>query len=204
MREFSLFNSGFYFYHDIRRNWIHFMGSFCVFRNFNHQLSFGGSRGLKPTVLSKTYKGWHLLHQCVIILCLFMFFCPGLSGSSAATGPCKQVCRTIGVATAAGTESLVKAPGNVIPVDLSSCYRRFYENSRGYNTTLPLFFRGQILSSIVQIGSTFEIELMLSHCFTYVRPKCRSPKEPSARICLVHDSRGLAAPGPHCTGLYQD
>ena len=50
------------------------MGSFCVFSNFSHQLSFGGSRGLKPTVLSKTYKGWHLLHQSVIILCVFMFF----------------------------------------------------------------------------------------------------------------------------------
>jgi len=72
--DFSLFNSGFYFYHDIWWNWVHFMGSFCVFCNFSHQLSFGGSRGLKPTVLGKTYKGRHLFHQCVIILCLFMFF----------------------------------------------------------------------------------------------------------------------------------
>ncbi len=74
MIEFSLFNSGFNLHHDIWRDWVHFMGSFCVFCNFSHQLSIGGSRGLKPTVLSKTYKRWHFLHQCVIILCLFMFF----------------------------------------------------------------------------------------------------------------------------------
>jgi hypothetical protein len=74
MMEFSLFNSSFYLYHDIWRDWVHFMGCFCVFCNFRHQLSFGGSRALKPTVLGKTYKGWHFLHQCVIILRLYMFF----------------------------------------------------------------------------------------------------------------------------------
>jgi len=73
MMEFSFFNCGFYLYHDIWRDGVHFMGSFCVCCNFSHQLSFGGSRGLKPTVLGNTCKGWHLLHQCVIILCLFMF-----------------------------------------------------------------------------------------------------------------------------------
>lgn len=72
--DFSLFNSGFHLYHDIWRDWIHFMGSFCVFCNFCHQLSFSGSRGLKPTVLTKTYKRWHFTHQSVISLCLFMFF----------------------------------------------------------------------------------------------------------------------------------
>ncbi len=65
--EFLLFNSGFNLHHDIWGDWIHFMSSFCVFCNFSHQFSFGGSRGLKPTVLSKTYKRWHLLHQSVII-----------------------------------------------------------------------------------------------------------------------------------------
>jgi hypothetical protein len=164
--EFSLFNGCFYLYHDIWRDRVHFMGSFCVFCNFSHQLSFGGSRGLEPTVLGKTYKGWHLLHQCVIILCLFMFFCPSISGSSkagvrdlkAVTGPGKQVCRSRGVATPAGVEALLIAPGNVIPVDLRSNYRRFYKNNRSCNTTLPFFFMVRYFSSIVQICSTFEIE----------------------------------------------
>ena len=72
MMEFSLFNCGFHFYHDIWRDGVHLMGSFCVFCNFSHQLSFGGSRGLKPTVLGNTCKGWHLLHQCVIIVCVYL------------------------------------------------------------------------------------------------------------------------------------
>jgi hypothetical protein len=96
MIEFSLFNSGFYLHHDIWRDGVHFMDSFCVCCNFSHQLSFGGSRGLKPTVLSKTYKGWHLLHQSVIILCLFMFFCsPGISESSAARGQCRRLFQSL-------------------------------------------------------------------------------------------------------------
>jgi len=83
--EFSLLNSGFHLYHDIWRDWVHLMGSFCVFCNFSHQLTFGGSRGLKSTVLSKTYKGRHLFHQCVIILSLFMSYdSPGISESSEA------------------------------------------------------------------------------------------------------------------------
>ena len=83
--EFSFLNSGFHLYHDIWRDWVHLMGSFCVFCNFFHQLSFGGSRGLKSTVLTKTYKGGHLFHQCVIILALFMSCCsPGIFESSGA------------------------------------------------------------------------------------------------------------------------
>jgi hypothetical protein len=66
--KFSRFNCSFHFYHDIWWNGVHLMGCFCVFCNFSHQLSFGGSRGLKPTVLCKAYKGWHLLHHCAIIL----------------------------------------------------------------------------------------------------------------------------------------
>jgi len=78
--EFSLLNSGFHLYHNIWRDWVHLMGSFCVFCNFSHQLSFGGSRGLKSTVLTKTSKGGHLFHQCVIILSLFMSYSsPGIS-----------------------------------------------------------------------------------------------------------------------------
>jgi hypothetical protein len=77
--EFSLLNSGFHLYHNIWRDWVHLMGSFCVFCNFSHQLSFGGSRGLKSTVLTKTCKGGHLFHQCVIILSLFMSYSsPGI------------------------------------------------------------------------------------------------------------------------------
>ena len=72
--EFLLFNSGFNLHHDIWWDWIHFMNSFCVFCNFSHQFSFGGSRGLKPTVLGKTYKRWHLLHQSVIILGSIYFY----------------------------------------------------------------------------------------------------------------------------------
>jgi hypothetical protein len=56
-----------------------------VFCNFFHQLSFGGSRGLKSTVLTKTYKGGHFFHQSVIILCLFMSYSSsGISESSGA------------------------------------------------------------------------------------------------------------------------
>jgi len=88
--EFSLLDTSFHLYHDIRRDGVHFMGSFCVFCNFFHQLSFGGSRDLNSTVLTKTYKGGHFFHHCVIILCLFMFFyksrylriiCCGMKGS---------------------------------------------------------------------------------------------------------------------------
>ena len=61
------FNCGFNLHHDIWWYRIHFMSSFCVFGNFDHQFSFGGSRSLKPTVLGKTFKRWHLLHQSVII-----------------------------------------------------------------------------------------------------------------------------------------
>jgi len=70
--EFSALDGGLYLRHDIGRDRIHLMGSFCMFCNFFHQLSFGGSRGLKPTVLGETCKGWHHFHQCVIILSLFM------------------------------------------------------------------------------------------------------------------------------------
>jgi len=49
---------------------------FFVFCNFRHQLSFGGSWSLKPTVLSKTYKGWYLLHQFIILLMVFVAVSP--------------------------------------------------------------------------------------------------------------------------------
>jgi len=58
--EFSLLDRGFHLYHHIRGDRVHIMGGFCVFRNLDHQLSFGWSRGLKPTALTNTYKGWHL------------------------------------------------------------------------------------------------------------------------------------------------
>jgi len=72
-QEFSLFNGSFHLYHDIWRDGIHFMGSFCVFCNFSHQLSFSGSRGLEPTVLTKTFKRWHF-HTTVSLFCVYIFF----------------------------------------------------------------------------------------------------------------------------------
>jgi hypothetical protein len=44
-----------------------------VFCNFSHQLSFSGSRGLEPTVLTKTFKGWHF-HTTVSLFCVYIFF----------------------------------------------------------------------------------------------------------------------------------
>ena len=76
MMEFSLFNSGFHLCHNIWWHWIHFMGSFCVFCNFSHQLSFGGSRGLKPTVLGNTYKRWHFLPICHYSMSIYFFVVP--------------------------------------------------------------------------------------------------------------------------------
>ena len=83
MLEISVLDGGLYLRHDIGRDWIHLMGSFCVFCNLFHQLGFGGSRGLKPTVFGETCKGWHLFHHCVIILSLLIFF-PGITESSVA------------------------------------------------------------------------------------------------------------------------
>jgi hypothetical protein len=42
--------------------------------NFSHQLSFGGSRGLKPTVLGKTCKGWHFYTSVSLFSVYLCFF----------------------------------------------------------------------------------------------------------------------------------
>jgi len=114
MMEFSLFDSSFHLYHDIWWDGVHFMGSFCVFCNFSHQLSFGGGRGLKPTVLTETCKGWHLLHPWVIILCLFIFFVVSLSlNHQHRKGQCRMIV----------SKFIVPPPNNTIEIHLaeSSC-----------------------------------------------------------------------------------
>ena len=54
--KFSLLNSCFHLYHDVRWNWVHLMGGLCVFSNFSHQLSFSWSRSLKFTFFTNTCK----------------------------------------------------------------------------------------------------------------------------------------------------
>jgi hypothetical protein len=72
-----------------------------------------------------------MLRSQVGIAFLVSFITGFITITFSCDGPCIQVYRIVGFATAAGAEALLKAPRSVITIDWSIIYGRFYEKIRG-------------------------------------------------------------------------